>query len=165
MQKYPEDRPLIYVGKPVGHQLVDEFTGEVRYEQLMKWTTKSSVVELLVKVQQALNINLTEDKFTLYLNDYRNKLDKYTREIGQLAQKAIPSNPPDNFIASLEIPQPPALDFTEVMRQKQFQEQLQNSCDSNNAIYQTLLVDYRENESKAQYVSERFGKGRILKEM
>jgi hypothetical protein len=32
-------------------------------------------------------------------------------------------------------------------------------------IYQTLLVDYRENESKAQYVSERFGKGRILKEM
>jgi hypothetical protein len=27
------------------------------------------------------------------------------------------------------------------------------------------LTNYRESESKAQYISERFGKGRILKEM
>lgn len=112
MQRFPEDKPLLFVGKPVGHQLVDEFTGEIRYDSLMKWNPKSSVVELIGKVQQALGVGLADDKFTLYINDYRKRLDNYAREIGQLAQRQIPPNAPDNYIQSLDIPQAPALDFT-----------------------------------------------------
>lgn len=143
MQKYPEEKPYVYTGKPIGHQLVHEFTGEVRYDQLMKWNPKCSVVELVGKIHQALNTGITEDKFITYLEEYRRRLDQYSKEIQAIAQRPIPPNAPENYVETLNLPQPPALDFTEVLRQKQFQEQLQNTCENNSAIYQTLLVDYR----------------------
>lgn len=165
MQKYPQERPYVYVTKPYSHNSINELTGEVKFEDFFKWNPRVRIPELIQKLQAALSNGLAEDKFLAYLDGYKKRLEQYSKDINNLTQQPIPPNPAENYVNSLNIPQPPALDFAYVFRQKEFQEQLQNNCESNNQIYQTLLNDYRENESKAQYVSERFGKGRILKEM
>jgi hypothetical protein len=39
-----------------------------------------------------------------------------------LGQQQTPSNPPDNYVSTLDIPDAPALDFTFVLRQKDLQD-------------------------------------------
>lgn len=143
LQKFPQERPYIYVAKPYSHQLINEFTGEIMYENFTKWNNKLKVSELVQRIQNNISNGLSEDKFIAYLDGYKKSLEMYTNKLNAIAQSQIPNNPPDNYLASLNIPPPPALDFSYVLRQKSFQEQLQSKCEENSAIYQTLLSDYK----------------------
>jgi hypothetical protein len=85
-------------------------------------------MDVVNKIQEALANGVSEDKFSSYLDAYRKKMESYSKDMAMLAQRPIPPNPPENYVAAMNIPQPPALDFAYVLRQKEFQEQLQNNC-------------------------------------
>jgi len=96
---------------------------------------------------------------------YKKQLDEYARSVGNLANEPIPTNPKEPYLESLKLPEPPKFNFNYLLKEKEHQEKLQSNLQEDMDVYKTLLIDYRENEAKAKYISERFGKGRILKEM
>lgn len=53
--------------------------------------------------------------------------------------------------------------FEPLIKEKKYYESLEGALLDNVEIYGTLVVDYNENEAKAKHISERFGKGKILK--
>ena len=111
---------------------------------MVPWTPKTRLLDVLQKLQAAFNSSdIKEDPFTEYVEKYKKKLEDYAREVNNLTNTPIPSNPKEPFLQTLNLPQPPKFDFTYLLKEKEYQQKLQNQVEDNNAIYKTLLVDYR----------------------
>lgn len=54
MQKYPQERPYVYVTKPYFHPNINELTGEIKFEEFAKWNPRMKVPELIQKIQTSI---------------------------------------------------------------------------------------------------------------
>ena len=62
-------------------------------------------------------------------------------------------------------PPPPQVSLENVLGAFEQQEHLHKQCEEKNKMYLFAAQEYSENASRVRYISERFGKGKILREL
>lgn len=81
------------------------------------------------------------------------QLDCYLQQIEQLRAKQVSTQPPP----------PPRIDLENILKTFEHQDGLVAQCEDKDALYQITARDYAENVARVRCISERFGKGKILR--
>ena len=103
-----------------------------------------------------------QGKFSQQLPTSDSQLDVAIREFDYYAKQVegLKTKPPGT-----QPPPPPNVNLEHVLKTFEYQENLYNQCEEKNALYLLTAQEYNENISRVKCMSEKFGKGKILREM
>lgn len=135
------------------HPLVRPNTCEIDYESVFKWSEASKLTDLVRKLQQELGSKPPLEQTDLDRAAYQ--LDEYLKQVEALRTKPQGTQPPP----------PPQINLENVLKAFEYQEHLHTQCEEKNQLYLITAQEYNENVSRVRCISERFGKGKILREL
>ena len=153
LRNYPRERPIIYVTKWVQHPVVSTSTCEIDYDAIYKWSEHCKLVDLVRKLQQEFATRPPIEQNELQTASHQ--LDDYLRQVESLRSKPAGTQPPP----------PPQINLENVLGAFEQQEHLHKQCEEKNQMYLFAAQEYSENASRVRCISERFGKGKILREL
>ena len=128
-------------------------TCEIQYENVFNWNPASKLVDLVRKMQEEFGRNLPQEQTDI--DKANHQLDEYLRQVESLRTKPQGTQPPP----------PPHISLENVLKSFEYQEHLHAQCVEKNQLYLITAQEYSENVSRVRCISERFGKGKILKEL
>jgi hypothetical protein len=128
-------------------------TCEVQYENVFAWNPSARLVDLVRKLQEEFGRVPPREQTDI---DKANlQLDDYLKQVESLRTKPPGTQPPP----------PPQVSLENVLKAFEYQEHLHAQCVEKNQLYLITAQEYAENVSRVRCIGERFGKGKILKEL
>lgn len=135
------------------HPLVKAATCEIDYESIFKWNEGSKLTDLVRRVQQEMSSKPPLEQTDI--DRANQQLDDYLRQVESLRTKPQGTQPPP----------PPQINLENVLKTFEYQQHLRTQCEEKNQLYLITAQEYSENVSRVRCISERFGKGKILREL